>query len=185
MPSTPSPRSTRPSPRAEPTTRPACRRRPCPRAPMPRDHRSAHRRREQRRSRSRSTRRSRRSIGAFASIRSGSAPPTRRADWTGSAPTSLLGREPQGGQVFGGGGGGGGGFRRGIDEDTLKQVADLDRRGVLPRRERRAARRRLRGLPTNLILKHDVVEIGVGFVAFSGLAAALALMLGRAWRPLP
>ena len=41
------------------------------------------------------------------------------------------------------------------------------------------------GLPTNLILKHEVFEIGVGFVAFGALAAGVALLLGRAWRPLP
>jgi hypothetical protein len=40
-------------------------------------------------------------------------------------------------------------------------------------------------LPTNLITKHEVLEIGVFFVALSALAAALALLLGRAWRPLP
>ena len=80
-----------------------------------------------------------------------------------------------------------GGFRRGIDEDTLKQVADADRRRVLPGRERRAARRASsQGLPTNLITKHEVVEIGVGFVGVRrAAAAALALLLGRAWRPLP
>lgn len=103
----------------------------------------------------------------------------------GVCATSLLGREPQGGQVFGGGGGGGGGFRRGIDEDTLKQVADLTDGAYYPAESAAQLEGVFRGLPTNLILKHDVVEIGVGFVAFSGLAAALALMLGRAWRPLP
>ena len=40
-------------------------------------------------------------------------------------------------------------------------------------------------LPTNRITKHEVMEIGVFFVALSALAAALALLLGRAWRPLP
>ena len=41
-------------------------------------------------------------------------------------------------------------------------------------------------LPTNLITKHEVVEVSVGFV---GLGAAPGggwpLLLGRAWRPLP
>jgi hypothetical protein len=40
-------------------------------------------------------------------------------------------------------------------------------------------------LPTNLITKHEVLEIGVFFVGFSAIAAALAFLLGRAWRPLP
>ena len=101
--------------------------------------------------------------------------------------TSLLGREPpQGGQVFGGGGGGGqGGFRRGIDEDTLKQVADLTGGAYYPAESAEQLEGVFGGLPTNLITKHEVVEVGVGFVAFSGLAAALAFLLGRAWRPLP
>ena len=80
----------------------------------------------------------------------------------GVCATSLLGREPQGGQVFGGGGGGGGGFRRGIDEDTLKQVADLTDGAYYPAESAAQLEGVFRGLPTNLILKHDVVEIGVG-----------------------
>jgi hypothetical protein len=40
-------------------------------------------------------------------------------------------------------------------------------------------------LPTNLILKHEVVELGVGFVALGFLLAGGGLLLGRAWRPLP
>ena len=41
------------------------------------------------------------------------------------------------------------------------------------------------GLPTNLITKHEVLEIGFGFVAFGVLFAGLAFLLSRAWRPLP
>ena len=41
------------------------------------------------------------------------------------------------------------------------------------------------GLPTNLITKHETVEVSVAFVALGGLLAAAALFLGRAWRPLP
>jgi Ca-activated chloride channel homolog len=101
---------------------------------------------------------------------------------------SLVGREPFiGGQGFGGGTGGGGqgGFRRGIDEDTLKQVAELTDGAYYPAESAEQLEGVFQGLPTNLISKHEVLEIGVGFVAFSALSAGLALLLGRAWRPLP
>jgi len=40
-------------------------------------------------------------------------------------------------------------------------------------------------LPTNLILKHEVTEVSFGFVGLGGLLAGLAILLGKAWRPLP
>ena len=40
-------------------------------------------------------------------------------------------------------------------------------------------------LPTNLIMKHEVMEISVVFVAIGALLIALAILLGQAWRPLP
>jgi len=40
-------------------------------------------------------------------------------------------------------------------------------------------------LPLNLVLKHEVTEVGFAFVGFGGLLSALALLLGKAWRPLP
>ena len=40
-------------------------------------------------------------------------------------------------------------------------------------------------LPTNLITKHEVMEISVVFVALGVLLVALAILLGQAWRPLP
>jgi Ca-activated chloride channel family protein len=105
----------------------------------------------------------------------------------------LVGREPPGGGGggfggggFGGGGGGGqGGFRRGIDEDALKEVSALTDAEYYPAESAEQLQAVFAGLPTNLITRHEVFEIGVGFVGFAALAAALALMLGRAWRPLP
>lgn len=103
---------------------------------------------------------------------------------------NLVGREPGGGQPGGGQGFGGGGnqntpFRRGIDEATLKQVADATGGTYYPAESAGQLESVFQGLPTNLITKHEVLEIGVGFVAFSVLCATLAFMLGRAWRPLP
>ena len=80
----------------------------------------------------------------------------------------LIGREPPGGGGggfgggFGGGGGQGGGFRRGIDEDTLKQVADLTGGEYYPAESAEQLESVFQGLPTNLITKHEVLEIGVG-----------------------
>jgi Ca-activated chloride channel family protein len=97
----------------------------------------------------------------------------------------FTGREPQGGGGGFGGGGGQGNFRRGIDEETLKQVASITGGEYYPAESAEQLQTVFAGLPTNLILKHEVFEIGVGFVAFGALAAALSLLLGRAWRPLP
>ena len=41
------------------------------------------------------------------------------------------------------------------------------------------------GLPTNLITRHETMEISVAFVAIGGLLAVIAILLGQAWRPLP
>jgi Ca-activated chloride channel family protein len=105
----------------------------------------------------------------------------------------FIGREPPGGQPgggfpgggFGGGGGQPGNFRRGIDEATLKQVADLTGGTYYPAQSAGELKQVFQGLPTNLITKHEVVEISVGFVGLGGLLSALAFLLGKAWRPLP
>ena len=60
------------------------------------------------------------------------------------------------------------------------------RRRVLPGRERRASSSRSsRDLPTTTITKSEPVEVSAGFVGLGALLAAMALLLGRAWRPLP
>jgi len=38
---------------------------------------------------------------------------------------------------------------------------------------------------TSLIMKHEVVELSVGFVGIGALLAVLALLLAQVWRPLP
>ena len=99
---------------------------------------------------------------------------------------NLIGREPGAGQ-FGGGGFGNQNtpFRRGIDEATLQQVADLTGGMYYPAESAQQLESVFQGLPTNLITKHEVLEIGFGFVAFGVLFAGLAFLLSRAWRPLP
>jgi Ca-activated chloride channel homolog len=103
----------------------------------------------------------------------------------------FLGNEPNGG--FGGGGfqGGGGqggapgGFRRGIDEDTLRAVADATGGTYSPAESASQLKQVFASLPATLITRTEPVEISVGFVALGGLLAGVGLLLGRAWRPLP
>jgi Ca-activated chloride channel family protein len=100
--------------------------------------------------------------------------------------TAFRGSEP--GNGFGGGGfggGGGGGFRRGIDDQALRQVADLTGATYFPAESADQLEGVFASLPTNLITKHEVVELSVGFVAVGLLLAGAGMLLGRAWRPLP
>ena len=93
-----------------------------------------------------------------------------------------------GGGGFGGGGpggGGGGNFPRGIDEATLKQIADLTGGTYHPASTASELDSVFQNLPTNLIFKHEVTEVSFGFVGLGGLLAGLAILLGKAWRPLP
>jgi Ca-activated chloride channel family protein len=98
----------------------------------------------------------------------------------------FLGNEPGGGFGGGfGGGGGGGGFRRGIDEDTLRAVADLTGGTYYPAESAQQLEQVFAKLPTTLITRQEVVEVSSVFVGLGGLLAAVSLLLGRAWRPLP
>ncbi len=99
----------------------------------------------------------------------------------------LIGREPNGGGGFGGGFGGGGvgGFSRGIDEVTLKAIADTTGGTYYPASSADQLNTVFADLPTNLITKHEVVELSVVFVAIGALLIAVAILLGQAWRPLP
>jgi Ca-activated chloride channel family protein len=101
----------------------------------------------------------------------------------------FVGREPGGGfGAFGGGGGfagGAGGFRRGIDDATLKAVADLTGGTYHPAETAAELESVFASLPTSLITKHEVNEIGFAFVALGALLAAASVLLGRLWRPLP
>jgi len=97
----------------------------------------------------------------------------------------FIGREPLPGQGLGGGLFPGGGFRRGIDDATLKQVADLTGGTYEPAESAGDLQQVFDSLPTSLITKHEVMEVSVVFVGVAATLAALSLLLGRAWRPLP
>jgi Ca-activated chloride channel family protein len=103
------------------------------------------------------------------------------------------GREPARDQQFGGGGGqfggatGGGapgGFRRGIDEATLKQVADMTGGAYYSAESAGELQDVFRQLPTYLITKHETSEVSVVFVALGAVLAALAIVLSLRWHPL-
>jgi Ca-activated chloride channel family protein len=90
---------------------------------------------------------------------------------------------------FGGGGfgavGGGGRFRRAIDEETLIAVADATGGEYFPAESAAQLHEVFGQLPTDLIVKHEVVEVSVAFTAFAVLLISLAVLRGQAWRPLP
>jgi Ca-activated chloride channel homolog len=101
----------------------------------------------------------------------------------------FIGREPPDnggiGGFGGGGGGGGGGFRRAIDEDTLNEIADMTGGTYYPAESAAELRTVFQNLPTNLIVKHEVMEISVVFAALGAVLIAGSILLGQAWRPLP
>ena len=94
----------------------------------------------------------------------------------------------QGGGGGGGGGpfgGGGGRFRRGIDEATLKQIADMTGGEYYPAASAGELQNVLQNLPTYLITKHETTEISFIFAAIGALLAAAAITLSLLWHPLP
>ncbi|MEO8607201.1 MAG: VWA domain-containing protein [Chloroflexota bacterium] len=95
----------------------------------------------------------------------------------------------QGGFPGGGGGGQGGGpggrFRRGIDEDTLKKIADMTGGTYYSAESGQELTSVFENLPTNIIVKHDVEEVSFIFTAIGALLAALSIGLSMLWRPLP
>jgi Ca-activated chloride channel family protein len=96
----------------------------------------------------------------------------------------FIGNEPNQTGVPGGGGGGGG-FRRAIDEDTLIAVAEATGGTYYPAESADELHTVFQNLPTNLITRHEIVEISVAFVGLGVVLVTLAILLAQAWRPLP
>ncbi len=97
-----------------------------------------------------------------------------------------------GGRAYGNGsrGGGGrgfgfGGFDRGIDEATLKQIADMTGGQYYSAQSANQLQNVFHSLPMYLITKHETTEISFMFVAAGALLAGLALILSMMWHPLP
>lgn len=92
------------------------------------------------------------------------------------------GGRPGGGQ---GGFGPGGGFRRGIDEETLQQIADMSDAEYYTASSADELLKVFQDLPTYLISKHETMELSVIFAAFGALLVTLAALLSQRWHPLP
>ncbi len=90
-----------------------------------------------------------------------------------------FGREPWSGSW------GSGGFRRGIDEVTLQEIADLTDGTYYAAESAGELQEVFRNLPTHLIARHETTEVSVAFVAAGAFLAALALVLAALWHPLP
>ena len=87
------------------------------------------------------------------------------------------------GSGFGGGFGGGGGFRRGIDEDTLIQIADLTGGEYYQATSASELDEVFKSLPTYLITKRETTEISFAFAALGALLAGAAILLSLLWHP--
>jgi Ca-activated chloride channel homolog len=109
-------------------------------------------------------------------------------DLRNSGEPSGFGGSP-GGNGFGGGfgngfgGGGFGGFRRGIDEDTLKKVAELTGGAYYSAESASDLEKVFQDLPIDVITKNETMEISVAFTALGTLLAGLAIVLSLLWNP--
>jgi Ca-activated chloride channel family protein len=121
----------------------------------------------------------------FGTENPGGRPPNCGAQFIGREPGDTGGAFDPG---FGGGGtfgGSGGGFRRAIDEETLTAIAEATGGEYYPAESAQQLTEVFEQLPTDLIVRHEVVEMSVAFTAVAVVLVALAILLGQAWRPLP
>lgn len=98
----------------------------------------------------------------------------------GGPPPGVGQQQPGGGQPPGGGGR----FRRGIDEETLKQIAAVTDGEYYAASSASELSKVFQELPTYLIVKNEVMEISVFFAGLGALLTALALFLSLRWQPL-
>jgi len=84
----------------------------------------------------------------------------------------------------GGGGGGGGGFRRELDEDTLKHIAELTDASYYAATSANELESVFQNLPTYFVVSRETIEIGAFFTAFAALLAVAAMILSMWWHPL-
>lgn len=89
--------------------------------------------------------------------------------------------EGQSGQTFGGGFG----FRRGIDEVTLKKVADMTGGQYYSAESAHELDKVFQELPISYVFRKEETEIGFAFTALAALLASLAIGLSLFWHSLP
>jgi Ca-activated chloride channel family protein len=101
---------------------------------------------------------------------------------------STCGQRNRGFEPFGGGGSaygfGGGYYRRGIDEATLIEVADITGAEYYSAESANELKQVLRGLPTSTIMKHETTELTALLVLAAAILVTIALMLSLIWHPL-
>jgi len=85
---------------------------------------------------------------------------------------------------FGGGFGGGGGFRRGIDEQTLIDIAELTGGEYYQATSASELNDVFENLPTYLITKRETMEISFAFTALGALLVGAAILFSMLWNPL-
>ena len=76
-------------------------------------------------------------------------------------------------------------FRRGIDEATLREIATITGGEYFYATSANELAKVFNELPTYFITREETTEISVFFTAVGAVLAALALLLGLLWRPLP
>lgn len=76
-------------------------------------------------------------------------------------------------------------WNRGIDEETLKQIAEMTGGEYYSASSADELQRVFAGLPTYLKLREETTEISVLFAAAGALLLAGALVLSQLWHPLP
>ena len=86
---------------------------------------------------------------------------------------------------FGSFGFGGGSFRRGIDEPTLKQIADMTGGTYYSASSADELHSVFQDLPSYLITKNETMEISIAFTAIGAILAAIAIILSILWHPYP
>ena len=82
------------------------------------------------------------------------------------------------------GGGGGGRFPREIDEETLKQIADMTGGAYYAATSAGELQDVFQNLPTYLSATRETTEISAFFSAFAAFFAIIAVVLSFLWRPL-
>lgn len=89
---------------------------------------------------------------------------------------------------FGGGSfgpfGGGSGFRRDIDEDTLKEIANVTDGEYYVAMSAGQLEDVFQNLPTYVVITEETIEIGAFFTAIAAFLAILAMVFSMLWRPL-
>jgi Ca-activated chloride channel homolog len=87
---------------------------------------------------------------------------------------------------FGGGnfGGGGGGYRRGIDEVTLQEIADMTGGKYYAAESSNDLQNAFQNLPIDLITRNETMEISVFLAAVGAFLLVISLALSFLWNPI-